>query len=1281
MSGRMFRTLDSVDYSYDVCNHILLRDRINHLWSITVHRNCVVAEFCSRSLKVNHEGQHITFQSDMQVEYNGFTYTLTQAQEIRHPDFDLEPVGDSIRFVSHKFGFEVVWNSHSGVKVQVRRSELMGRVDGLCGLYNDVGSDDLTQSDGRLALSTDQFADSWTVSGYPPLECHIQLCPFNIQKAAWKKCAFLRKEPFDKCPQNITVAMSRCVEHYCDCVKTPDAEQCQCKVMSLMATECQEQDQSVDLSGWRSKYDCQVECPGGAVFHECNQRNCEVTCNNMKNPNACPRNAQLCYPGCVCPDGLVRKNEKCVKPAECRDCVCDGFAPSQYFSFDRNHFDFNGNCSYVAARDQLDDSLDSTAHDFQVLVTNHECEKGGNATCTGALTVLFREHVINIDRHEATESVHVLVDKKPVDSFPLYLPSIRIEKLPGEQVIVLLTAIQVEVSYFFDSYGFSVRVPSHLYLNKTEGLCGNCNGDAGDDMTIPGRLPADDVHHFGLSWLVQSLLDRPVQLDHSHENGCQVVGQGECNVLPPSIDPCFKLLDNPLFQVCNAVVDPLPYIAACQYDMCHSVDQKTSACNSLEAYARECNRFDICLSWRSAHLCPIECSAGMEYEQCGSGCVNNCEFWLRRETCLMSPADGCRCPGALLFNDRLNRCVPPDHCKPCDLANHFRGDAWKTDEGCTQCKCDDDGHVQCQSKQCVTHECLPGQMEQMISNTTCCGPSYICVTEKLQVCMAEECAPAPDCAPFYQLEVKRPADAINCCAEYTCTPPSDVCIYHNRNLLDEPGTENQKKSPAKKTPSKSTDKKLKVYAVNETWSDGACVQCQCVYDEFADTGAKAECLSQQCPDPVDEDYVLVQSLSHAQKCCPTLIRTACKHDAVVYQVGQSWPSDDGNICKRYACEETPKKGIFIQRHLQSCNSTCPLGWEYREDGDSCCGNCQPMGCVVDSGIVRKLNETWTPNPCTRAHCIKSDSAFMVETVKEVCEEPSDKESYIYDVTTTEDRCCPIHTKKACRSANGLQPKGSSWILTTDPCVTFICDEQQDQQAVIQKNVQSCPTTCQEQGYEYQSPQSGECCGRCVQVACVTDDGVVHAVGTSWSPDPCSVVTCSVTKGSAQLTMSQTQCSLAVDCPAENVVHKEGQCCPTCSAAQSQVNCAAEPMALNLTVGYIVYQSMIHGRCENSEPVAGLYECSGLCRSGTFHEIDLLEPTSDCSCCQPTDTRELPVDLKCADGSKWVQNIRIPTSCQCQTCAAHTVTDVSQFLRSQPSNKSPRQQRSDIAYPN
>lgn len=138
-----------------------------------------------------------------------------------------------------------------------------------------------------------------------------------------------------------------------------------------MATECLQNDASVDLSGWRSKYDCQVDCgPGGAVFQECHRRPCEPTCYNMRDgaDAGCPElGAGGCYPGCFCPDGLVRAGDgTCVKPSACRDCVCDGLASSQYFSFDRNNFTFSGNCSYVAARDHLDDLLDTNGHDFQV---------------------------------------------------------------------------------------------------------------------------------------------------------------------------------------------------------------------------------------------------------------------------------------------------------------------------------------------------------------------------------------------------------------------------------------------------------------------------------------------------------------------------------------------------------------------------------------------------------------------------------------------------------------------------------------------------------------------------------------------------------------------------------------------------------------------------------------------------------------------------------------------------------------------------------------------------
>ena len=59
------------------------------------------------------------------------------------------------------------------------------------------------------------------------------------------------------------------------------------------------------------------------------------------------------------------------------------------------------------------------------------------------------------------------------------------------------------------------------------------------------------------------------------------------------------------------MVNPLPYISACQFDICHSIDKSASSCNSFEAYARECAKFDVCLQWRSEDLCHVECSGGM----------------------------------------------------------------------------------------------------------------------------------------------------------------------------------------------------------------------------------------------------------------------------------------------------------------------------------------------------------------------------------------------------------------------------------------------------------------------------------------------------------------------------------------------------------------------------------------------------------------------------------------------------------------------------------------------
>jgi len=476
------------------------------------------------------------------------------------------------------------------------------------------------------------------------------------------------------------------------------------------------------------------------------------------------------------------------------------------------------------------------------------------------------------------------------------------------------------------------------------------------------------------------------------------------------------------------------------------------------------------------------------------------------------------------------------------------------------------------------------------------------------------------------------------------------------------------------------------YAVGQTWADGACVQCRCEADEFAETGATAVCLRQQCPEPFDSDYVLVALPidNSGEQCCPLLLRTACKYGNDTHQIGQSWPSADGDPCKTYTCDgSTSAKDVTIQLNVQTCNSTCPTGWEYHQhhltDGSStCCGECLQTACVDDS-VIRTLDETWRPDACTTATCVARNGALVVETVRESCEKPttSDWNVYEYSTTSIPHQCCPIYQRIKCIDANNTHEPGSEWNSATDACVTFTCDADADEILSVKKNIRSCPPPVCELGYEYERPGLNECCGRCVQVACVLD-AEVHFIGQSWYPDPCTQVTCMGPRGSTQLVAVETQCSLPADCPPENLMVKEGECCPTCNATLSQIksDCAAQPLPLQETIGYIVYESLLHGRCANVDPVTGLNECSGFCKSRTIHETDLLYPTSECGCCTPVTTTELSVPLKCADGSDWLQNIYVASSCLCQPCAAQA----SDFKPSLPQTKDGRSHRSDISYP-
>ncbi|PNF36643.1 hypothetical protein B7P43_G19101, partial [Cryptotermes secundus] len=603
ITGRTFHMFDGTKFKYDICNHILARDLENDNWDISVYKDCPdVAAICTLHLVIVQDENEIQVHPDLSVRFNGYTYNIQQriGSQLKE-SFTLSLVGGILLFQSRRYGFQVMWDTQESIKISVP-GKMSGHVDGLCGFFSRNMTDDKMKPDGKLGRTTAEFADSW-INPFLEAKCRPVLCHPTLQEKALHMCSLVREPLFAQCGGVVSVEeyISHCIETACSCLQATRSTEagCRCQALLGFVTQCTAADPSVDLSSWRVQHDCPAFCPPPLVYHDCFQQECERSCSSMKDGSQCPFMSGTCIPGCFCPDGLVRKGDKCVKPSECRDCVCDGFGDPQYLTFDRSNYTFNGNCTYVAARDINPHGK----HTFQVLVTNVQCKDEPISTCTKGVVIEYQGHRVHVQRKEGdkTHELEASVDGNIINKFPLINDWMQMEQVRGMEVTVLIPEIQLEVSYFYHNFAFVVRLPSHTYGNMTEGLCGNCNNDNKDDFMTKYGTVTKDTDEFGKSWLHQL----------PSETGCTVIPEpGACMPLHPDKDPCFKILDEERFGGCHPLVDPYPYVAACQYDRCHSTDKQSSSCRDLEAYARACMQAGLCLNWRTNASCPYTCPEG-----------------------------------------------------------------------------------------------------------------------------------------------------------------------------------------------------------------------------------------------------------------------------------------------------------------------------------------------------------------------------------------------------------------------------------------------------------------------------------------------------------------------------------------------------------------------------------------------------------------------------------------------------------------------------------------------
>ncbi|XP_012879050.1 PREDICTED: von Willebrand factor [Dipodomys ordii] len=529
----------------------------------------------------------------------------------------LETQAGYYRLSSETYGFVARMDTSGNFQVQFS-DRLFNKTCGLCGDFNVFAEDDFRTQEGILTSDPYDFANSWALSGEeqrcPRASPPSMLCnssSVEMPKAPWEQCQLLTSSSaFARCRPWLDPEpfVALCEQTLCACSRGPA---CACPALLEYARACAHQ--GLVLDGWTELSVCRPACPAGMEYKECVSP-CASTCHGLPVRETCP---ETCVDGCSCPEGQLLDEGRCVQPAQCscvhagkrhppgssvpqdcNTCICrkgvwicsNEECPGEclvtgqghFKSFDNRHFTFSGICQYQLAKDCLD-------HSFSVVIETMQCADDVDAVCTRSVTVrLPAPHNSLVKLKHGGE---VTMDNLDIQ-LPLLQGDLRIQHTVMPSVRL---SFGEDMELDWDGRGRLLLKLSPVYWGRTCGLCGNYNGNQGDDFLTPAGLVEPLVADFGNSWKLQADCQ---DLESQDRHPCSLnprlarFAEEACGVLMSSV-----------FEACHPAISPRPYVRNCQYDVCACSDGHECLCASVASYAQACARRGVVIPWRQPGFC------------------------------------------------------------------------------------------------------------------------------------------------------------------------------------------------------------------------------------------------------------------------------------------------------------------------------------------------------------------------------------------------------------------------------------------------------------------------------------------------------------------------------------------------------------------------------------------------------------------------------------------------------------------------------------------------------